>query len=560
MSIYAIGSRAIVSFNSDMLEFVADGTMYPAIRVPNGWKVMHPVTKVTIAVPDSIISYVAPENAAPPQASVVPQGFASVGTIAVDMSKYEASALEQFREGQKAGQEYLKNNAQQAFPARTGSEPVEGTPEKKKRKKSIVSAMLEDEMLQEVASPEQIRQKELLEATNVRTQEGRARLAAAPAVPFLKPGQFWLTDLTEGVLPTSKVNHIITTYAEDHFPEPIRADIPEVNIYHAWNADVLESIHMAHTLNVKNLLNGFPGSGKSTSTEQYGAWVRQPYMKLNGKSGIDGSAFIGFLWANSTGTQFAEGLLPVAMRNGYLLTIDEVFKIPAEVQMNFQTVYEENGFLLLDEKPGLLADKLVHPHPDFRLMATDNCLGTGDSFEKFGATQVQDSSTLDRFGLTVLVPYLPLSVEVGVLHQMYPNIKEASLSRLVKTAGLVREAYQKSNVSLTLSMRGLKVMARLMAQGVSELHAFTMTYTSKLADDAEINTVQSFITTAGLSDKPGEAIIPPPEPKVWEDKVPEGLEKLAKEVVRATEMIMTSTPLPWDDAPRFEPPTSNGPF
>jgi MoxR-like ATPase len=359
-------------------------------------------------------------------------------------------------------------------------------------------------------------------------------LLRPPSTPLLREGQFWLTDLTHGQLPDSGVDYIITAYRWDYFPEALRKDVHEFDIYHEWDPNVLEDIHLAHTENVKGLLVGFPGSGKSTSYQNYSAIIRQPFMKLNGKSGIDASSFLGFLWAKAGGTEFAEGLLPVAMRLGYMLCIDEVFKIPAEIQMNFQTLYEEDGFLLLDEKPGTLGDKLVKPHPDFRLMATDNAKGTGDNFEKFGSTQVQDTSTLDRFGLTTDVPYLPQAKEVNALKRLFDGVDEDVISRFVRTANMVREAYSKSDVSLTLSMRGLKIMCRLYQRGVSEKICFNKAYRAKLGEENEIDVANGFADTVGL-DNISPLKSPAQVPKT-EEPTPKG-------------GTAVSSPMPWDQPP-----------
>lgn len=431
---------------------------------------------------------------------------------------------------QQPVQEYLSEAEQQAIAAAKGTQqptaPVTPPPI---QQGGVMSQILQnDSDFSPVGNP-QATQVPLTPAGMV-AQVLDAELIAArknlipPAQPLLKEGQCWLSDLTNGTLPKSGVDHIITAYKWDHFPEPLRADIPEFNVYHEWDADVLENIHLAHTENVKNLLVGFPGAGKTTSSEQYAAIVLQPFMRVNGKSGIDGSSFLGFLWAGNNGTAFSEGLLPTAMRNGYLLVIDEVFKIPAEIQMNFQTVYEENGFLLLDEKPGAYHEKLVKPHPDFRLVSTDNAKGVGDNFDKFGATQNQDTSTLDRFQLTCNVPYLEHKTEWKALMRMYPEVEQDAVDRFVQVANLIRTAYSQSNVALTLSMRGLKMMCRLWMRGISEKDAFEQVYLSKLADDDEINTAKGFSdTTVKLSDtvpmKGGAQPVPAAEEKTqapWE--------------------------------------------
>lgn len=440
------------------------GQSYSGQRTTGGWEVTDAEGDIMMLPDDSVTEI---QEELPPQAPV-----------SVSLSEAEEQALETMRnpvENIPAGE----NIMEQILAGESVPQPV---PVPVQQSPGI--------------TPQDIEQT----AIDLQTKEVR-KMLIPPAQPLLREGQCWLSDLTDGRLPSSGVDHIITAYRWDHFPEQIREDIPEFDVHYEWNPDVLENIHLAHKMNTKNLLVGYPGSGKSTAVQQYAALILQPFIKINGKSGIDGSSFLGFMIAGAQGTDFYEGLLPVAMRNGYLLCIDEVFKIPADIQMNFQTVYEEQGFLLLDEKPGTYHDKLIKPDTDFRLMATDNAHGTGDNFDKFGATQVQDDSTLDRFSTTVFVPYLTQAIELRALLNMYPAVEEDSINRFVLAANLVREAYQNSDVSVPMSMRGLKIMCRLWQEGVSEKHAFHMAYTSKLAEDAEIKTVEGFTkTTVRLND------------------------------------------------------------
>jgi len=316
--------------------------------------------------------------------------------------------------------------------------------------------------------------------------------------PDLLPNQRKLSEFTDGRLPDSDIDHVINIYADDRFPENVRADIPEINPHFFWDPNALEAIHMAHQLNVKGFLHGSPGTGKSTAIEQYAAIIRQPFIKLNGKSGIDASSFLGFLVPSASGAEFMEGMLPMSMRNNYLMVIDEILKIPAEIMMNFQTVFEENGFLMLDEKPGMLNEKLVKPSSEFRLMVTDNAKGTGDDFEKYAATQVQDSSFIDRIGIMSHVPYLDKVTERKLLRTMFPEIRKQTIRRFVNIANNVRESFQSGDLPLTLSIRGLKVMCRLLSHGVSERTAYTMAYHSKLAEDIDIDASLAFVDTVKL--------------------------------------------------------------
>ena len=448
------------------------GEYYEGTKVAGGWTLVND-EGTAIVLPESVITV---------QVKPMSQTLmAEPAPVQQSMSANEQQILEQ---ALKAGTPLPVASEKLAAP-----EPIPG---------SILSQIMARDTAAGTIQTPTFTAKNLISIGEQERLESIREKLRPPSTPLLTEGQCWLTDMTHGQLPDSGVDYIITCYHWTYFPEQLRKDIPELDIYHEWDPNVLEDIHLSHTMNIKGLLVGFPGSGKSTSYQNYAALIRQPFMKLNGKSGIDASTFLGFLWARAGGTEFAEGLLPTAMRLGYLLCIDEVFKIPAEVQMNFQTLYEEDGFLLLDEKPGTLGDKLIKPHPDFRLMATDNAKGTGDNFEKFGATQVQDSSTLDRFGLTTDVPYLPQVKEVNALKRLFDDIDEDVISRFVSTANMVREAYAKSDVSLTLSMRGLKIMCRLHQRGVSELIAFNKAYRAKLGEENEIDVADGFSTTVGL--------------------------------------------------------------
>jgi MoxR-like ATPase len=468
--------KYMVTVNSTIFGFI-QGEYYEGTKTAGGWKIVNGDSD-EITLPDNMITV---QVASQSQAMA---GSAPVQPVGQGMSEMEQKALD--------------------HALQTGT-PLPVASQKQDPQEPIAGSILSQIMARDTAAPTGGAMPHITPSTLVAVGESEELLRIRamlkpPSTPLLAEGQCWLTDLTHGELPDSGVDYIITCFHWTYFPEHLRKDIPELNIYHEWDANVLEDVHLSYTMNVKGLLVGFPGSGKSTSYQNYAALIRQPFMKLNGKSGIDASTFLGFLWAKAGGTEFAEGLLPTAMRLGYMLCIDEVFKIPAEVQMNFQTLYEEDGFLLLDEKPGTLGDKLIKPHPDFRLMATDNAKGTGDNFEKFGSTQVQDTSTLDRFGLTTDVPYLKPVKEVNALKRLFEDIDEDVISRFVSVANMVREAYAKSDVSLTLSMRGLKIMCRLYQRGVSERISFNKAYRAKLGEENEIDVADGFANAVGLDD------------------------------------------------------------
>jgi cobaltochelatase CobS len=316
-----------------------------------------------------------------------------------------------------------------------------------------------------------------------------------PPKPKLKKNEFFLTDVTGGRLPTSGIDHVLTKNQDDVWTDTQLADIPEVDKEYVWNADLLESLWMAYKHNKKILLTGFPGTGKTSGAIQFAAWVRHPVMRFNGKDGVEASSFLGMIWATKDGMEWKDGMMPQGTREGYIVIMDEVMKIPAGIQMSLQTLYEDNGYLILDDKPGTHNDKKVIPHPLFRMILTDNAKGLGDNFAQLAATQMQDISTLDRYGITAEVPYLEEGLEIQMLKGKYPGMAESEITKLVRFANLVRNGYKQSQISLSISPRGLETICTLFTDIPEIRRCIEMTFKAKLAESDEIDAVNEMINT-----------------------------------------------------------------
>ena len=330
----------------------------------------------------------------------------------------------------------------------------------------------------------------------VEKQEREAAELAKKLRESLSEYQFLLSDMTNGRLPESGIDHVMFRYPKGTWGEEHDCNIPEVDLFHFWDAEVLEGMWLSYTLGEKCLLVGLPGTGKTSSVRQLAAWIRQPFARFNGKGGIEPASFLGYPWATADGMEWKDGLMPQAVSGGYLAVIDEVMKLPPTIQMALQSLYEKDGFLMLDEKPGSIEDKHIHPRQEFRLYCTDNSKGTGDDMDMFAASQMQDISTLDRFGVTLEVDYLPRQEERKMIAKKHPHIEDVSIKSMVAMANLVREALSQGNIALTLSPRGLDVICGLLGKGLSLERAINLSYINKLGDDREIKAAKEFMRTA----------------------------------------------------------------
>jgi cobaltochelatase CobS len=338
------------------------------------------------------------------------------------------------------------------------------------------------------------------EAISNFSPEGKPEEESTPTPPptpaiTLGPNQFLFSSVTGGRLGKSNKDWVMWQYEDNHWSEEHKVNIPAIDPFYRWDPEVLEALWLAVITQERALLVGPPGTGKTTAAQQLAAWMRQPFARFNGKDGIEPAAFLGYAWATKEGMEWKDGLMPQAVQNGYFVVVDEIFKLPPGVQMSMQSLYETGGFLMLDEKPGTIKDKHVYPAPSFFLCATDNTKGTGDGLESYAAGQMQDISSLDRFGVTQEVKYLKKSDEISMLQSRYPAVDPKDITKAVAFANLVRTAFiQNHDLALTLSPRGLCVTCKLMEQGVQLADALQLAYVNKLGDDQELQTASRFIT------------------------------------------------------------------
>jgi len=266
--------------------------------------------------------------------------------------------------------------------------------------------------------------------------------------------------ITESGLP----DFVVTTrYDVDDWDEEEQSLIPDVEAVKHYRPDhtVLYPSMLAREDNLKVLTYGPTGSGKTDMYKFIAALCNQPYMRINGRADMESDSLLGKPWISEGTMTFELGQLPIGLMKGRLICFDEPWKTPSGIQMALQRYYERNGQLFLDDMPGTVAEKTITPHARASMVLCDNVVGTGDNLDQYGATMVQDSSTLNRMDLVLTLDYLSQDDEVDMMMARYKYLTKDNTRKMVQLANLIRTGYKEGVLSVTMSPRNLMSWAEM---------------------------------------------------------------------------------------------------
>lgn len=184
------------------------------------------------------------------------------------------------------------------------------------------------------------------------------------------------------------------------------------------------------------LLVGGTGVGKTTHILQTAARVNQPTLRANFNGETRLSDFIGKMTVVNNETIWQDGILPLAMRNGYWLVLDELDAADPSVLTLLHPVLEDNPILVLKENSG----EVVKPHPNFRIFATANTIGAmEDRAGSYSGTNKMNEAFVDRWSTTLMVPNMPLKDEIQVVKRKVGGIKHRWAIKICEFAQKARE-------------------------------------------------------------------------------------------------------------------------
>lgn len=239
------------------------------------------------------------------------------------------------------------------------------------------------------------------------------------------------------------------------FKEP-NDNVPPIDDTYQFDHDTTMAILAGFTHNRRVMVQGYHGTGKSTHIEQVAARLNWPCVRINMDSHVSRIDLLGkdmiVLQEGKQITRFVEGLLPWAIQNPVALIFDEYDAGRPDVMFVIQRVLEAEGKLtLLDQ------NVVIRPHPAFRLFATANTVGLGDTTGLYHGTQQINQAQMDRWNIVAQLNYLEREKEIDIIAAKIPSMdnKEgrATIDSMVRMAALTRQGFINGDLSTLMSPR-----------------------------------------------------------------------------------------------------------
>jgi cobaltochelatase CobS len=240
--------------------------------------------------------------------------------------------------------------------------------------------------------------------------------------------------------------------------------VPAVDEDYLFDRDTTLAILAGFAHNRRVMIQGYHGTGKSTHVEQVAARLNWPCIRINLDSHISRIDLVGkdaiVLKDGQQVTEFKEGILPWALQHPVAIVFDEYDAGRPDVMFVIQRVLEVEGKLtLLDQ------NKVITPHPYFRLFSTTNTIGLGDTTGLYHGTQQINQGQMDRWSIVATLNYLPHDKEVGIVlgkAKTYAGTDQGKrlIANMVSVAELTRRGFINGDVSVVMSPRTVLTWAQ----------------------------------------------------------------------------------------------------
>ncbi len=270
--------------------------------------------------------------------------------------------------------------------------------------------------------------------------------------------------------------------------------VPEIDKTYKFDKDTTLAILSGFSFNKRVLVQGYHGTGKSTHIEQIAARLNWPCIRINLDSHVSRIDLIGkdsiVIKDGKQVTEFKEGILPWSIQNPVALVFDEYDAGRPDVMFVIQRVLEAEGnFTLLDK------NKVIKQNKYFRLFATSNTVGLGDTTGLYHGTQQINQGQMDRWNIVTTLNYLALEKEMEIIlgkNKSLDNSKgKERVANMIKVATLTRKGFMAGDISTVMSPRTVLHWAENSEIFKDVGYAFRVTFLNK-CDDVEKNTIAEY--------------------------------------------------------------------
>jgi|TARA_B110000902_G_scaffold209017_1_gene238665 cobaltochelatase CobS len=284
--------------------------------------------------------------------------------------------------------------------------------------------------------------------------------------------------------------------------------VPKIDQNYKFDKDTTLAILSGFAFNKRVLIQGYHGTGKSTHIEQVAARLNWPCVRVNLDSHVSRIDLIGkdaiVLKDGKQVTEFKEGILPWSIQNPVALVFDEYDAGRPDVMFVIQRVLESEGnFTLLDK------NKVIGQHDYFRMFATTNTIGLGDTTGLYHGTQQINQGQMDRWNIVTTLNYLPFEKELEIIlakNKTY-NSKEGKekISNMIKVADLSRKGFVNGDISTVMSPRTVLHWAENAKIFSDHGYAFRLTFLNK-CDDTEKKIISEYYQRCFGEDLPESSV------------------------------------------------------
>ena len=285
--------------------------------------------------------------------------------------------------------------------------------------------------------------------------------------------------------------------------------VPDVDSAYKFDPQTTLAICAGFAFDRRVMIQGYHGTGKSTHIEQVAARLNWPLVRVNLDSHVSRIDLVGkdaiVLKDGKQVTEFREGMLPWAIQRPIALVFDEYDAGRPDVMFVIQRVLEAQGRLtLLDQ------NRVIRPNPYFRLFATTNTIGLGDTSGLYHGTQQINQGQMDRWSVVTTLNYLAHDVEQEIVLSKAPDYGKTpegrrTIAAMVRVADMTRNAFMNGDISTVMSPRTVITWAQNAEIFAGDIGmAFRLTFLNK-CDELERPTVAEFYQRAFGADLPESA-------------------------------------------------------